>query len=171
MTMEPPKGLKSNLLRTYLGFENEWFEGACAADEGKQRAFRKMLLGLCFFHALIQERCNYGPLGWNIPYQFSEPDREICVSQLEMFIDENEQIPYPALQYTAAEANYGGRVTDVHDRRTINFILTDYYTADILKDEYRFSPFGPLTSYIDYIRQLPINQMPEAFGLHANANL
>merc|ERR1719161_1215146 len=179
MTMEPPKGLKSNLLRAYLSFEDEWFEEACGQSSQKQRAFRKMLFGLCFFHALIQERCNYGPLGWNIPYQFSEPDRQICISQLEMFIKENDEIPYPALQYTAAEANYGGRVTDVHDRRCINFILTDFYTPDILDDKYRYSPsgvyysppLGPLDSYIAFIKQLPVNQMPEAFGLHSNANL
>jgi len=179
MTNEPPKGLKSNLLRAYLSFEADWFEGACRKSEACQHAFRKMLFGLCFFHALIQERCNYGPLGWNIQYQFSEPDRQICVSQLKMFLEENEAIPYAALRYTASEANYGGRVTDVQDRRCINSILTDFYCSEILKDDYRFStsgtyyapPFCGLDGYIDYIKALPLNQMPEAFGLHANANL
>jgi len=179
MTNEPPKGLKSNLLRAYLSFDDDWFEEACLKSEFCQRAFRKMLFGLCFFHALIQERCSYGALGWNIPYQFSEPDRQICVMQLKMFLEENAEIPYAALRYTAAEANYGGRVTDVHDRRCINYILTDFYCPDILKDEYKFSPsgkyyappFADLGSYVDYIRSLPINHMPEAFGLHANANL
>jgi len=179
MTNEPPKGLKSNLLRGLLSFDDEWFENACSKSEACQHAFRKMLVGLCFFHALIQERAHYGALGWNIPYQFSEADREICVSQLKMFLEENDAIPYVALRYTAAEANYGGRVTDTHDRRCIAFILTDFYCPDILKDEYRFSPSGiyyapPFTNldgYLTYIRSLPINQMPEAFGLHANANL
>eukprot|EP00928_Gymnodinium_smaydae_P017340 TRINITY_DN16627_c1_g2_i1.p1 TRINITY_DN16627_c1_g2~~TRINITY_DN16627_c1_g2_i1.p1 ORF type:complete len:2315 (-),score=450.26 TRINITY_DN16627_c1_g2_i1:520-6690(-) len=179
MTNEPPKGLKSNLLRAYLSFDADWFNDSCTKTETCQHAFRKMLLGLCFFHALIQERCTYGPLGWNIPYQFSEPDRQICVSQLRMFLEENDQIPYAALRYTAAEANYGGRVTDVNDRRCINFILTDYYCVDILKDDYKFSPSGiyyappytTLDGYIEFIRSLPLNQMPEAFGLHANANL
>jgi len=179
MTMEPPKGLKSNLLRAYLSFDADWFDECCKKSEGTQHAFRKMLFGLCYFHALIQERCNYGPLGWNIPYQFSEPDRQICVAQLHMFLEENVDIPYEALRYTAAEANYGGRVTDLHDRRCISYMLTDFYCADVLQDSYRFSPSGTyyapaftnLDGYIEYIRALPINQMPEAFGLHANANL
>lgn len=178
MTVEPPKGLKSNLLRAYLSFEEEWFDSAGNSDASR-KAFRKMLFGLCFFHALIQERCNYGPLGWNIPYQFSEPDRQICVSQLKMFLEENQTIPYAALRYTASEANYGGRVTDAHDRITITNLVTDYYCEDILKDGYKFSESGtyyapkhqPLSGYLEYIRALPINQMPEAFGLHANANL
>jgi len=180
MTNEPPKGLKSNLLRAYLSVDNDWFEEAGAIrGEACQHAFRKMMFGLCFFHALIQERCSYGPLGWNIPYQFSEPDRQICMMQLRMFLEENEVIPYQALRYTASEANYGGRVTDVHDRRCINFLISDYYCPDILRDEYKFSPsgtyyappFSSLGTYVDYIRGLPINQLPEAFGLHANANL
>eukprot|EP00434_Breviolum_minutum_P012043 symbB.v1.2.010619.t1/scaffold696.1/size260109/12 len=196
MTVEPPKGLKSNLLRAYLSFEEEWFESAGNTDASR-KAFRKMLFGLCFFHALIQvgqscksypvtlqfdpwqERCNYGPLGWNIPYQFSEPDRQICVSQLKMFLEENQTIPYAALRYTASEANYGGRVTDAHDRITISNLVTDFYCEDILKDGYKFSESGtyyapkfqPLNGYLEYIKALPINQMPEAFGLHANANL
>merc|ERR1712151_457452 len=57
--------------------------------------------------------------------------------------------------------------------------ITDFYCEDIHKDSYKFSPsgtyfapkFGPKEGYLDYIRSLPINQDPEIFGLHANANL
>jgi dynein heavy chain len=182
MTVEPPKGLKSNLLRAYLAMEDDWFKEAGQSGTNPKEcmaAFRKMLFGLCFFHASIQERSNYGPLGWNIPYQFSEQDRAISMDQLKIFLESNDLIPYPALCYTASECNYGGRVTDTHDRRCIATIVTDFYCKDILKDSYRYSesgtyyspPFQEKEGYIEYIRQLPINQAPEAFGLHSNANL
>ena len=35
--------------------------------------------------------------------------------------------------HRASEANYGGRVTDAHDRITIANLITDYYCDDILK--------------------------------------
>lgn len=180
MTVEPPKGLKSNLLRAFAALDEEWFEEAGKQSKECQHAFRKMLFGLYFFHGLIQERCNFGPLGWNIQYQFSEPDRQICTDQLKIFLEEQDPIiPYNALRYTSSEANYGGRVTDADDRVKISVFITDFYCADILNDEYKFSPSGTYYApkftnkegYLEYIRSLPINQEPEIFGLHANANL
>merc|ERR1719215_2262031 len=92
-TVEPPKGLKFNLLQAFYGLDAEWFEeaGTGHANNPKQcvQAFRKMLFGLFFFHASIQERCQFGPLGWNIKYQFSEQDRSISQNQLKIFLESN----------------------------------------------------------------------------------
>jgi dynein heavy chain, axonemal len=174
LTMEPPKGLKNNLLRSYLSFDTPFLE-----TNKKVSAWKKILFGLCFFNALIIERRKYGPLGWNIPYEFSQSDLKISIDQLNMFLNEYEEIPWEALNYMVAEANYGGRVTDPQDRRAILIILSEFYTPKILTDSYRFSileeyyapPESPLSSYIEYIKALPINDSTEIFGLHDNANI
>lgn len=78
-----------------------------------------------------------------------------------------------------AEANYGGRVTDDKDRRLIKTILLDYYNLNVLKDGYRYSTSkiyycpkeGSLESFKEYIRELPLNDTPEIFGMHDNAEI
>lgn len=96
-----------------------------------------------------------------------------------MFLNEQETIPWTALNYMVAEANYGGRVTDDKDRRLIKTILLTFYTEEVLSDDYKFSssgiyfapPEGNLESYKEYIMSLPLNDNPEVFGMHENAEI
>jgi dynein heavy chain len=58
-------------------------------------------------------------------------------------------------------------------------LLSKFFAAPILKDDYVFSPSGkyyapmegPPDTYLEYIRALPLEQRPEVFGFHNNADI
>ncbi|KAM4722817.1 dynein axonemal heavy chain 1 [Rhinophrynus dorsalis] len=175
LTIEPPRGVKANLLRTYLSLTD-----ADLNESHKAPQYKALLLSLCLFHGSTIERRKFGPLGFNIPYEFTDGDLRICISQLRMFLEEYTDIPYKVLRYTAGEINYGGRVTDDWDRRCLLSILQDFYQPPVLTEGHKFSESGvyhqissayDLNGYLQYIRSLPLNDLTELFGLHENANI
>ncbi|XP_064629143.1 dynein axonemal heavy chain 1-like isoform X2 [Lineus longissimus] len=174
LTMEPPRGIKANLLKTYSSL-NDDFLNSCGE---KNSEFRHLLLSLCLFHGVLLERRKFGALGFNIPYEFTDGDLRICISQLKMFLSEYADIPFKVLMYTAGHINYGGRVTDDWDRRCLMNVLGGYYYPDVMDENYVYSGVYKQVStsfdhngYMNYIRSLPINDTPEIFGLHDNANI
>lgn len=50
------------------------------------------------------ERKKFGPLGWNVPYEFNETDLDICIAQLEMYVDEYAVIPYQVREHPEGRA-------------------------------------------------------------------
>lgn len=128
---------------------------------------------------MIQERRKFGPLGFNIRYEFNDSDLETSITMLKLFLDEQEEIPWDALTYVTGHINYGGRVTDDWDRVCILAILKQYYCEDILVEGYKFSNSGtyfapadgPLKSYWEYIDAFPLIDKPEIFGMHQNADI
>eukprot|EP00392_Amoebophrya_sp_AT5.2_P013410 g13528.t1 len=180
MTNEPPKGLRANLLRSYSGFTDEYI-----TESNKPETFKKLLFSFCFFHAVIQDRRKFGPIGWNIPYGFmlvgpggfTTEDLTTCRRQLMSFINQYEEVPIKVLLFLGASINYGGRVTDAQDKRLVTCILGKYVNMETIENpDYKFSDSGlyyapffeTMDEYSEYIRNLPLSPSPEAFGMDEN---
>jgi dynein heavy chain len=92
----------------------------------------------------------------------------------------DSKIPFTALKYTAAELNYGGRVTDDHDRLLLNALLADVYAPSTLKPDAELSPLvqysyppphATVADIINHVSRFPAMEPPSLFGLHENAAL
>ena len=174
LTNEPPRGLRQSVLRSYGTFDDRFYD-SCKLGY----TFKRFVYNLCFFHALILERRKYGPLGWNIPYEFSGGDLSISRSQLFVFLENYDDIQWDALNYMIAEANYGGRVTDPADRRLINIIFRNLCNPEILKldfkifglKDYEIPVDGMYEEHLNLISTIPDIDVPAVFGLHDNADI
>ena len=141
---------------------------------------RKLFFNLCFFHCVIRERSLYGPIGWNIKYEFSESDLRISSRQLMQMINEFHEPPFEALIHITAECNYGGKVTDDWDRRTLKILLESFYNPEVLLETttsvipiagYHFPNNNDILTITNAIKAFPQVQIPDIFGLHANADI
>merc|ERR1719362_1144978 len=97
--------------------------------ETRKTEFQRLIYGLCFFHGVVLERHRYGPAGWNNRYAFHMSDLSISLNQMQEILfkrkdDEDlDNASLEAIQYLVAECNYGGRITDTHDRRLLSTLL------------------------------------------------
>lgn len=175
LTNEPPKGVRANVLRTFQDLSEEEYN-SCS----KALPFKKLLYGLAFFHAVIQERRKFGAIGWNIPYAWMNSDFEVSKAQLRMYLDDNDDVPWETLREIIGEVNYAGRVTDDKDQRCVRSLLSSYINEEALKDAYKLvegvnaysiPAEGALVDAKAHIASLPPSDAPAIFGLHQNADV
>uniref|UniRef100_A0A8C4S1T6 Uncharacterized protein n=1 Tax=Erpetoichthys calabaricus TaxID=27687 RepID=A0A8C4S1T6_ERPCA len=173
IAVEPPQGLKKRLLHTFSSCLGEVTE-EMYAKTSTNPTWKRLLFGLCFFNAVLHERKKYGPLGWNIPYEFSCSDLE----SLEMLLEGAVDVPWQALRYLTGEVVYGGRVTDSWDRRCLLSTLDHFYHPSVLLDKQTFSkdtaaalptapPCRPVTRHI-FIKSEETIPFLKIFFLHSS---
>ena len=208
-------------------------------------AWRRLCVGLSFFHALVQERRKFGALGWNIRYEFSDSDLDTSLQTLQNLLqgaalaagetasldalpeyDSEEEgqegagdgepptpsaradrkfigssavaaspqelyralqassedgtpLPWDALTYVVGHINYGGRVTDDWDRRTLLALLKAVLTPKaVTSTEFLLSDSGKYfipkdvtaSGIAEYLSTLPARDETEVFGMHPNAD-
>ncbi|KAF1318062.1 Dynein heavy chain, partial [Globisporangium splendens] len=182
VTNEPPQGLRAGLLRSYTVMVDQ-----DKLERVETSQWRQLLFDLSFLHSLVIERKKFGPLGWGIPYEYSNGDLSACTIFLEKHLY-NGPISWPTLQYMVAEVQYGGKITDNMDRRLFNFYTEWCLTPEACSPNFSYNPAEPIfripngfayripvadniDDYRNFLHNFPEVDSPEIFGLHPNADL
>ena len=124
-TFEPPPGVRANLLRTF-----STVSAARMMKPPNERA--RLYFLLAWFHAIVQERLRYSPLGWAKHYEFTESDLRVACDTLDTWIEATamgrtnlppEKVPWKAIRTLLSDCIYGGKIDNEFDQRLLKSFL------------------------------------------------
>ncbi|XP_012868489.1 PREDICTED: cytoplasmic dynein 1 heavy chain 1 [Dipodomys ordii] len=180
---EPPPGVKANMLRTFSSIP---VSRICKSPNERARLY----FLLAWFHAIIQERLRYAPLGWSKKYEFGESDLRSACDTVDTWLDDTakgrqnispDKIPWSALKTLMAQSIYGGRVDNEFDQRLLNTFLERLFTTRSFDSEFKLAckvdghkdiqmPDGiRREEFVQWVELLPDAQTPSWLGLPNNA--
>lgn len=184
---EPPPGIRANLLRTF-----STVPAARMMKAPSERA--RLYFLLAWFHAIVQERLRYVPLGWAKKYEFNESDLRVACDTLDTWIDTTamgrtnlppEKVPWDALVTLLSQSIYGGKIDNDFDQRLLTSFLKKLFTARSFEADFALvanvdgssgglrhitMPDGTRRDhFLKWIENLTDRQTPSWLGLPNNA--
>ncbi|XP_056424627.1 dynein axonemal heavy chain 8 isoform X2 [Hyla sarda] len=173
-THEPPQDLRAGLKRTISAMSQDLL------DASSSPMWKPLLYTVAFLHSAVQERRKYGPLGWNIPYDFNSADFTASVQFIQNHLDEcgiRKSLSWSAVRYMIGEVQYGGRITEHYDKLLLNCFAKVWFSEKIFDPTfcfytgYKIPECKNVEQYVNYIQSLPVVNSPQVLGLHRNADI
>ncbi|GJQ76160.1 hypothetical protein Trydic_g1905 [Trypoxylus dichotomus] len=181
---EPPPGIRANLLRTF-----STVPASRMMKAPNERA--RLYFLLAWFHAIVQERLRYSPLGWSKYYEFNESDLRVACDTLDTWIEATamgrtnlppEKVPWDALVTLLSQSIYGGKIDNDFDQRLLQSFLMKLFTPKSFESDFSLvanvegtighiiMPDGTRRDhFLKWIEALADRQSPSWLGLPNNA--
>lgn len=179
---EPPPGVRANLLDTLKSLPQ-----ARLASGPAEKA--RLFFLLAWFHAVVQERLRYLPMGWSKGYEFNDSDFEAALHTIDLWLNalskgkanvDPAQIPWIALRTLIKQAVYGGRVDSDYDQRVVDAFVdriftpkaydSDFALVDIAGEGRLSVPEGTqLSQFVAWAHALPEREPPAWLSLPGSA--
>lgn len=168
VALEPPPGMKQNMLRTYDLLEKQ----STAMGDGTNL---QLLFILAWFHAIVTERRSFLRQGWTKKYDFGDGD----LLAGSTFLSEGNpkksvHIDWGWIHGLLSKAIYGSHIDDDFDFRILNCYIETYFSSDVLTGVKELIPGikvpteSTIDAHLNVILKLPDCDQPSTFGLPSN---
>ncbi|EGG11538.1 uncharacterized protein MELLADRAFT_46877 [Melampsora larici-populina 98AG31] len=180
---EPPPGIRANLIDCLKSIHPS------RVATGPNEKVRLYFL-LAWFHAVVQERLRYCPLGWSKIYEFNDSDLEAAMSMIDSWMTatakgkaniDPAQLPWAALRVLLKQAVYGGRVDSDWDQRLLDSFVDNLFNPTAFEVGYQLvhpladdnglviAEGARLDHFVTWAQALPEREPPHWLGLPPNA--
>ncbi|KAF6766456.1 dynein [Ephemerocybe angulata] len=180
---EPPPGIKANLLDSLRGIP------PARLSQGPAEKVRLYFL-LAWFHAVVQERLRYAPLGWSKIYDFNDSDMSSASGTIDTWLNSVSKgranidpavIPWDALRTLIKQSVYGGRVDSDFDQRILDSFVDALFTPNAYNVDFELAPSvsgqqllsspdgTKMEHFLSWVQSLPDREPPSWLSLPPTA--
>jgi dynein heavy chain 1, cytosolic len=180
---EPPPGIKANLFDSLRSIAPN------RLSQGPAEKVRLYFL-LAWFHAVVQERLRYAPLGWSKAYDFNDSDMASAFGTIDAWLESASRgkanidpaaIPWDAIRTLIKQSVYGGRVDSDFDQRILDSFVNSLFSPAAYNVDFRLvpsvggeqllaSPDGTkLEHFLSWVQGLPEREPPSWLSLPPTA--
>ncbi|OJA07948.1 hypothetical protein AZE42_05923 [Rhizopogon vesiculosus] len=180
---EPLPGIKANLLDSLGSITSQ------RLAQGPAEKIRLYFL-LAWFHAVVQERLRYVPLGWSKIYDFNDSDMSSAFGTIDTWLNavakgranvDPASIPWDALRTLIKQSVYGGRVDSDFDQRILDAFVDKLFTPAAYNVDFDLVPTiggdhaleapdgTKLEHFLSWVQRLPDREPPSWLSLPPTA--
>ena len=126
---------------------------------------------LAWFHAIIQERLRYSPLGWSKKYEFNESDLRVACDMLDTWVDNTsmgrtnlppQKVPWKAMKTLLSQCIYGGKIDNEFDQKLLDAFLSKLFNEKCFDHDYNLVT-EPQIHIPDCVRRDQVGKHIDAF--------
>jgi len=180
---EPPPGIKANLLDSLKTIT------PARLTHGPAEKIRMYFL-LAWFHAIVQERLRYVPLGWSKIYDFNDSDMAAAFNTIDVWLNsvakgraniDPASIPWEAIRTLVKQSVYGGRVDSDFDQRVLDAFVDRLFTPSAYNVDFDLVPNvdgqqtltipdgTKMEQFLSWVQKLPDREPPSWLSLPPTA--
>lgn len=180
---EPPPGIRANILDTLRTLS------PARLASGPAEKTRLYFL-VAWFHAVVQERLRYVPLGWSKVFEFNDSDQDAALNTIDAWLSSAAKgranidpvaIPWEAIRSLVRETVYGGKIDTEFDQSLLDSFVETLFSPRAYDVDFKLVSSGEneagltvpdavhLDQFLEWASQLPEQEPPSYLALPPTA--